>query len=291
MNPRSKITGGRVEPLFKALVLGKYSVQFYRCCDTGFIQTEEPYWLPEAYSAVIHPADVGHVSRNLSMVKVTSAMIERLFGSAGRFLDYGGGTGLFVRLMRDAGFEFLRADPFCKNTFSLLFDFDEAAAGAAARFDLLTAFEVFEHLAAPLDDIAKMFKLSDSILFSTELQPGNELRSAGDWWYFVPEAGQHIAFYNRQTLQFIADHFGASLHSRDNCLHFLTRDKTRQNPFHQEPVTGGAERSLFRRVVRKLTRPFLPVPSVSAAPNGRQSLIQADFEFVKSKLRNGVASE
>ena len=42
----SKITGGPVEKIFEATVLGKHLVSYYICKQTGFIQTQDPYWLP-----------------------------------------------------------------------------------------------------------------------------------------------------------------------------------------------------------------------------------------------------
>ncbi len=55
----SKITAGQTKLLFTAKVLGKYDVQYYQCVITGFIQTEEPYWLEEAYSSAITKLDIG----------------------------------------------------------------------------------------------------------------------------------------------------------------------------------------------------------------------------------------
>src|SRR5689334_8705234 len=46
------------------LILNKYNVKFFRCSYCGFIQTEAPYWLEEAYSTPIASSDIGYVSRN-----------------------------------------------------------------------------------------------------------------------------------------------------------------------------------------------------------------------------------
>ena len=43
----------------RAQVLRKYRVQYFRCQHCGFIQTEEPYWLEEAYTTAIAMQDVG----------------------------------------------------------------------------------------------------------------------------------------------------------------------------------------------------------------------------------------
>ena len=76
----------------------------------SFIQTEKPYWLAEAYTDALVAADVGVMQRNLQTSAVTSAVISLLFPAAKTFLDFGGGHGTFVRLMRDRGFNFFWQD-------------------------------------------------------------------------------------------------------------------------------------------------------------------------------------
>lgn len=86
---------------------------------------------------------------------------------------------VFVRLMRDAGFDFLHYDPLCENIFAQGF---EAELTGRSGYTLVTAFEVFEHLVSPLDDIANMLKFGRSIFFSTELHPVPPL-SLEQWSY------------------------------------------------------------------------------------------------------------
>ena len=90
----------------QALLLDKYQVQYFRCPKCGFIQTEEPHWLSEAYSEALVAFDVGVMQRNLEFSARTAAAISLIFPSGKKFLDYGGGHGTFVRLMRDRGFNF-----------------------------------------------------------------------------------------------------------------------------------------------------------------------------------------
>ena len=233
--PISRLTGGPVDKLFTARVLGKYDVAYYRCRDTGFIQTEEPYWLKEAYPTPIADLDVGYVQRNLYMSRITAMVLDRCFNRGARFLDYGGGCGLFVRLMRDAGYDFLRTDPFCENLFAPYFEFNPAQP-SAEPFELVSAFEVLEHLPDPCKEIGEMFRLGDSILFSTEIQPDRPLNSPDDWQYFSPEHGQHVAFYTMKSLHFIAQKFNAHLHSNGASIHLLTRRQLPANPLTDLPV-------------------------------------------------------
>lgn len=44
--------------LFKRLILNKYQVNYYKCTDCDFIQTEKPFWLKEAYNNAITDLDI-----------------------------------------------------------------------------------------------------------------------------------------------------------------------------------------------------------------------------------------
>src|SRR5688572_4643623 len=99
-----KICENKCEEVFIEKVLNKYQVKYFQCTDCKFIQTEEPYWLPEAYQNAIAKLDIGLIWRNLNFSKTVENIIKENFNVHGRFLDYGGGYGMFVRMMRDKGF-------------------------------------------------------------------------------------------------------------------------------------------------------------------------------------------
>lgn len=99
-------------------ILRRYDIRYFMCESCGLVQTEEPYWLDEAYSEAIAPSDVGIVSRNVSLVPITSLVIRAFFSSSGRFVDYGAGTGLLVRSMRDRGYDFHYLDAYAQNLFA-----------------------------------------------------------------------------------------------------------------------------------------------------------------------------
>jgi hypothetical protein len=153
-------------PLDKIEVLKKYHVQYFRCGTCGFIQTETPYWLNEAYTSAIASQDVGIMQRNLQNCEVTSAVLNLLFPEASAALDFGGGHGILVRLMRDRGFRFSWFDRHATNDYAHGFEHMEFQF-----YDFLTAFEVLEHLAEPITDISTVMKLSSNVLVSTCLVP------------------------------------------------------------------------------------------------------------------------
>jgi len=165
------------------------------------------------------------VSRNIALAKITKAIIPVFFARRGRFLDYGGGYGLFVRMMRDCGYDFYWFDRFCRNIFARGFEGE-----AGSQYELLTAFEVFEHLADPAAELEEMLKLSKNILFATELVPDSGPKP-GEWWYYGLEHGQHISFYKKKSLQALADRFRLKLYSDNKAIHLLTEKRVSEPLF------------------------------------------------------------
>jgi hypothetical protein len=241
------ICEARNEVFGTGLVLNKYKVSFFRCPDCGFIQTETPYWLEEAYATPIVRSDIGYVSRNVAMARVTRALISVAFDPNQRFVDYGGGYGMFVRLMRDAGFDFYRYDRHCENLFAQGFDLDTASRRKDNNFELLTAFEVFEHLVDPRKELDQMLDLAPAVLFSTVVLP-NPAPAIGSWWYYVLEHGQHIAFYTVQSLQILAHKFHLRLYTNGQSLHLLSRSRISRVAFRLATI------SPFLRIVNLILR-------------------------------------
>jgi glycosyltransferase involved in cell wall biosynthesis len=221
--------------IFGAKVLGKYEVAYFECSNCGFIQTENSYWLEESYGSAITDLDVGLVSRNIKYSELLETVIKANFKCNGRFLDYAGGYGLFVRMMRDRGFNFFRQDRYCENLFAEHFDITDLEP--KPKFEAVTAFEVFEHLDNPLADIEGMLKYSDTLIFSTELIPDEEIKGPDDWWYFTPETGQHISFYSLKTLKFIAKSYSLNFYTAGS-LHMFTKMKFKNNPLVVTDTTG-----------------------------------------------------
>jgi hypothetical protein len=253
-----KICSTEQTPFAKARLLSKYDVQYFKCPKCGFIQTEEPYWLDEVYNSAIASSDVGAVSRTLSLGRTTAQYISLLFNPNARFLDFGGGHGLFARHMRDRGYDFYWYDKYAKNLFANGFE-----VPGDGTFGLVTAFEVFEHLPDPLAEIEKMLHYSKNLLFSTLLIP-KPCPMPLEWPYFALETGQHISFYSLESLRIIAEKSGLFLHSTGGYLHLLTREK----------ISSARFRFLTNKAVWELLRGFY----------ARKSLQKDDFK----KITNGM---
>jgi Methyltransferase domain len=213
-----KICSKTSSKIFRQRILDKYDVDYFQCSSCGFIQTEEPYWLKESYLSPINTEDTGIIKRNILLAKRTSAILFFMFDKKGSFLDYGGGYGLFVRLMRDYGFNFYWSDPFTENLFARGFEYD---AAHKKKIELVTSFECFEHFADPMQEIEKMISISRSILFSTETFVSGT-PNPDDWKYYYFSHGQHISLFSLTSLRYIANKYDLHLYTNGKSFHLLT---------------------------------------------------------------------
>lgn len=223
---KCKICTSISQRAFSAKMLEKYEIQYYLCGTCGFLQTETPYWLEESYGSAISAFDTGLIARNIGLSKKVSALVYFLFDHKASFLDYAGGYGVFTRLMRDAGFDFYWHDPYSQNLVARGFEYD-----GTAEIDLITTFESFEHFTDPLAELEKMMAISGNILFSTELLP-TPVPPPGSWWYYGFEHGQHVSFYSRETLRYLAAKLGVSVYSYGSTLHLFTSRKINPKAFY-----------------------------------------------------------
>jgi len=180
------------EYAFSHTVLNKYIVNFFVCNKCQLLQSEKPYWLDEAYKLPITLTDTGLLKRNIKISKITAVLIYYLFDKEGKYIDYGGGYGIFTRMMRDIGFDFYNFDKHAENIFARGFEAKQEQIYTAA-----TVYEVFEHLDNPLDTIMDILSYlkNKNIIFSTQLY-GNKIPAPEDWWYYAFSTGQHISFYS-----------------------------------------------------------------------------------------------
>ncbi|MEI6704156.1 MAG: class I SAM-dependent methyltransferase [Deltaproteobacteria bacterium] len=251
-----KICKGNVGTFFRARLLSMHDVEFYRCSSCGFIFTEEPYWLEEAYSSAITGSDVGLVRRNSRLATIARVLITVFWGTQGCFLDFAGGYGLFVRMMRDSGFDFKWYDRYCANLFAGGFaaDLDDDK-----NYELVTAFEVFEHLVDPVSGLEELLKHSKNILFTTDLLP-EPAPKPEEWWYYGLEHGQHVSFYTRKSLQFLAEGKGLNFYTNGATVHLMTEKKLPTALFFL----------LARHKTASLVAPFL----------SKKSLLEDDFRTI-----------
>lgn len=201
--------------VFTQPVLGR-EVNYFECARCGYLQTQSPDWLDEAYSRAINDVDTGIMYRNrinIGRVVMTLLACGRL---RGRVIDYAGGYGILVRMLRDAGVDARWRDKYCENVLARGFEADFGSG------DVLTAFEVFEHLIDPVAELRTMLGEAPIVLLSTELIAGPGTPSP-EWWYLGPEHGQHVGFFRAATLRWMAEHIGCHHATDGNSVHMFSR--------------------------------------------------------------------
>jgi hypothetical protein len=130
-----------------------------------------------------------------------------------KHLDYGGGNGKLSQHLKEDGWNSQTYDPFPSNG---------AVLKDLGKFNLITAFEVFEHVP---DVHALMRNLTEAreedflILFSTLISDGNiKLNNRINWWYASPRNG-HISLFSRQSLIVLGLRYNLKFGSFSEGLH------------------------------------------------------------------------
>jgi len=135
-----------------------------------------------------------------------------------KLLDYGGGEGTLASLLEEAGFaKAVTYEPFNPR-------FTERPT---ELFNVITCFEVFEHVLSPLDlanDIAGFMAPQSMVIFSTLVQPQN-FPSLGVNWRFIRPRNGHISIHSRQSLAMVLQAAGLRLVSFNDALHGAFRSR------------------------------------------------------------------
>ncbi len=198
-----------------------WPIYYYQCTACSFTFTRAfDQWRYTDFANYIYnedyarhdPAYLGDRPRSCADMILTNF---GSFKSEIALLDYGSGQGLMGEILAHSGFSSVMSfDPF------------SSAKRPDRQFNMVTCFEVFEHVHDPvalLKDIDSFLSPDGVVLFSTFLCP-QEVVDGGlhNWWYCVPRNG-HISFYAPASLRAIADQFGLKLHSFDQSLHVMYR--------------------------------------------------------------------
>jgi len=236
------ICNSPTQAVFRARILSKYDVSYFSCPTCGFLQTEEPYWLPEAYQHTMNDEDIGVMQRNLCFADTVSSVIFFLFDRNGRFLDFGGGHGVLTRLMRDKGFDFYWDDPNGENLFARGFEY---RAAQHRPIELVTSIECFEHFPQPRKELETMLGISSNIFFVTQLLP-SPVPTPEEWDYYGVTHGQHISFYSVTTLHYLAQQYGLNFFTNGTNIHLFTKKDLRHSQFKRAIHPHRRHRLLMR---------------------------------------------
>jgi len=185
-----------------------------RCDDCGFVFTN-PQFAPDEYDEIYKNAP-GPSGSRITMDEGDARRFRRLannvrsdVGGFGRFLDFGCGRGGFLLAMNDpmgVGFEVgeaavLSVGP-SRVTTGRFLDIAGGPGFESGSFDLITAFDVFEHL-PNLDEYVEvlrgLLKPGGRLVITVpDVDSWNAKLAGARWNMYLLE---HLWFFNRKTLQ------------------------------------------------------------------------------------------
>ncbi|WP_244816332.1 class I SAM-dependent methyltransferase [Caballeronia sp. Lep1P3] len=200
-------------------------VYYYRCAECGFVFTTAfDDWGSHAFAKYIYNDDYIRQdpdyldARPQSNANALASQFPELAGQ--EILDYGSGNGLLEQKLKARGF--VKVDSY--DPYGAI----QNRRAQPQRSDVVLAFEVFEHHAAPRDlmaELARLLKPQGIVLFSTLVTPPDiETIGIGNWWYCAPRNG-HISFFTPKALAHIASTVGMKAASFSDGFHFLYRDE------------------------------------------------------------------
>jgi 2-polyprenyl-6-hydroxyphenyl methylase/3-demethylubiquinone-9 3-methyltransferase len=205
-----------IEAQGKRLPLSGCPIYYRRCSQCAFtFTTAFDTWDWDAFHAHIYNDEYIVVDPDFVELRPANnaQLIANSFPDAKtsiQILDYGGGNGVLASRLRDAGFSAATYDPF--SSFN---------AVPAEKFDLISCFEVLEHVPTPqktIEIMVSLLKQPGAILFSTLVQP-KEFPSIGlNWWYAGPRNG-HVSLFSTHALALLFKPYGMKVASFNENLH------------------------------------------------------------------------
>lgn len=192
------------EPKGKFLSLSGTPIYYTSCGNCGFCFTPEIYeWSLDEFAEKIYNNQYIFVDPEYSETRplANASALQTMFNGSppsARHLDYGGGNGILVDVLRASGWNSISYDPFVNR---------DICIDQLGQFDLITAFEVFEHVPdihQLMTHLHSLLSPNGIVLFSTLLSDGNiRPNERLSWWYASPRNG-HISLFSRHSLVLLA---------------------------------------------------------------------------------------
>lgn len=205
----------------KFLALAGIPVYYALCSNCGFCFAPEiATWKLQEFEEKIYNDEYMLVDPDYieTRPKANAANLISMLGDQARFikhLDYGGGSGLLASILKKSNWQSVSYDPFVDRNVSI---------GQIGKFDLITAFEVFEHVPDVqllMSNLRSLLSPDGIVLFSTLLSDGNiHPNQRINWWYASPRNG-HISLFSRKSLATLAQNNGVNFGSFSEGLHVL----------------------------------------------------------------------
>lgn len=177
---------------------------------------------------------------NLPLDKVNLAKV--ILPDVNKVLDIGCGEGYGVSTLRQAGFEAYGYDVMSPKVCNQYIT-TGSLNSITGTYDVITAIEVLEHLADPIDvcnRIARHVKKGGIFAFSTHTFEPN--KHDANWWYL--DIIGHISLHTRSSLRLLAEMTGFQVVTDVFATHVWIRDDS-------VPV-GAATRIKTKHILNKL---------------------------------------
>lgn len=191
-----RLCEGVINLSFKKKILSKYEIGYYQCMGCGSLQTESPYWLDEAYNPLNEKFDTGQLVRSLNNAAFLATILLHLNLEGEKLVDYGCGSGLLVRLMRDVGFNAWGYDTYSLPRLAIGFHVDSLKGASVINLS-----EVIEHFDEPAKYFDQIFSNQPELVIA---QTNLFEASNPEWDYLAPDHGQHIFFYSQNAIGYLA---------------------------------------------------------------------------------------
>jgi SAM-dependent methyltransferase len=201
------------------LPLSLIPIYYFLCEHCGFCFAPEfSNWRLEDFESKIYNNEYVQVDPDYVEKRplVNARNLLNLFGDQGKrfkHLDYGGGKGLLSEVLLKSEWQSTSYDPFVDRDRHL---------EDLGKFDLISAFEVFEHVPDVrrlVSDLSLLLVQDGIVIFSTLLSDGNlNPRQRLNWWYASPRNG-HISLFSKKSLSMLGAKEGFHLLSFSPGVH------------------------------------------------------------------------
>jgi hypothetical protein len=196
--------------------------QYFKCSNCSSVQVVDPFWLEEAHSSAISKFDTGLASRCISSANLIGTLLKLEGKESSTGIDWAGGTGLLTRLLRDQGFKIQSHDKYAHPVHAVGFEATDTHAKSDVVF--VSAIECIEHLENPVDEIYDFTEAKDYFFFTIEIiSPKTPDPSKMEWWYYMPDSGQHVTFPTLRGINFFKERLGFQYHFKVGSLQVFSK--------------------------------------------------------------------